>query len=286
MQPLISVPQTIPSIPIEIILAITSLIDNTPTLAACISVNSTFHDIVTPLLYNKIVIAKPEQLVLFLCGIDTPLTGSSHRIGKRNYLRHLTSLILKEIPFEPFPFHGLASTSDLFPLLQYIELEHSILEWEPVIPLLQCMYHIRHVCIRNYKAGDLCSRDLGEVLKDWAEVEYLTFYAWYAHYERNDAIRRGVPPIWKDLKEITIYPVLAHNAGILRAPTSRIFVPDPFLFMPNPKHFEILTRFTIMVPDDSRVDREMYERYCTFFQDDQKALIQFVKGDVIGNNWA
>jgi hypothetical protein len=271
---------------VEIVSAITSLIDNTPTLAACVSVNSTFHHLVIPLLYNKVVIAKSEQLPMFLYGIGTMATDSAHRQRKATYLHHLRSLIIKETPYDSFPLHGLSSTADLFPSLRYIEFEHSVLDWEPVLPIFQHMHHIRHVCIRNYKASDICPRDLGEVLKDWVEVEYLTFYNWYAHYNRYDAIRRGVPTTWQRLKEITVFPVLGHRGDILRAPTSRILVPDPFLFMPNPKYFECLTSFTIMVPDDSEVDRGMYEGYSTTFQDDQKVLIKIVKGVTVGNDWA
>ncbi|KAF9457323.1 hypothetical protein BDZ94DRAFT_1326354 [Collybia nuda] len=275
-----------PFIPVEIISAIVSVIDNTPTLAACTSVNTTFHNLAIPLLYDKVVIAKAGQLPLFLYGIGATATDSSQN-RKRRHLCKITSFIVKEIPDEPFLRNDISSGPDLFPSLRYIELEHSILDWDPVIPLLQQMFHVQHVCFRNYKAGDLCPRELGEVLKYWIYVEYLTFYSWYAHYERNDAIRRGVPTVWKKLKEITIYPVLGHQGRILRAPTSRVFVPDPFLFMPDPQHFESLTSFTIMIPDNNtQVDKEMYEGYTRYFQDDQKALVRFVKGTRIGSDWA
>jgi hypothetical protein len=155
---------------VEILTAIISLIDDTSTLAACSLVNSTFNDLVIPRLYTKVVIAQPVQLPLSLCGIDNITGDSSHLRRKPNYFRHLTSLIIKKIPRIPFPLLGPSSAADLFPSLGYIEFEHSIAGWDPVIPPFQRMHHIRHVCISNYSAGNMLPGHLGGVPQDWRGV--------------------------------------------------------------------------------------------------------------------
>jgi hypothetical protein len=105
--------------PVEILAVITSLIDDTPTptLAAwCSLVHSTFEDLVSPLLYKEMAITKSQQLPMFFRGI----------IRKPDRLRHLTSLIIKEILSNPFLLPDLPPTPDPFPLLEHVEFDRSI----------------------------------------------------------------------------------------------------------------------------------------------------------------
>jgi hypothetical protein len=128
--------------------------------------------------------------------------------------------------------------------------------------------------------GDMFPRGLDEVLKSWVEVEYLTFHAWRGFCTRHSTDRQGVPTTWQKLKEITVYSALekCREGDILRTPDFYPVIPDPFLFMPDPKHFERLTSFTIMVPNDSQINWERYERYSALLSDNEKALINLVKG--------
>jgi hypothetical protein len=80
-----------------------------------------------------------------------------------------------------------------------------------------------------------------EYVKTWN----VTFFMPGTQITAYDEYRLGVPTTWRKLKEITMYPALARhpNGGILRSPFPTFLIPDPFIFMPNPKHFARFDHF-------------------------------------------
>lgn len=225
-----------------------------------------------------------NEYTLFFHGIlEVTAAGQEAHNRKAAYLQHLKELVLNRPPIQPLVFSPPTSSEDRFPSLRYVEfIQYPGLGY---ISLISHFFNIRHVCIRGCNSGMLYYPGLTPIFDKW-NVEKITFYNWY-----DDGTRSmqdvGIPLGWKNLSQITVYPELACNGGIPYLRLCRGQTPMPFMYMPNPRHFPFLKKFTIILPAWPGWEYYwwQYQKYAEDLRDEQKALVEKALVETKNNMW-